>query len=368
MLGTASGTFACAFSRMPVGGLQLSPNSSLVYRLFGNAVHKSTLRPTVSLPSTLQRSFSYLRIPSSTPTGPLQSLSLQSQLHTRPSFSKEHPFGGCRSRFPNEFFLKRHYATHSQLYRPLPAPQSSGQSLLKPAIFTIGITLAAFYIAPSLNPTLKSIRIDPLSNSQTIVAAILVSNVAVFLGWRVPSLRRLFSRFMIMDPIRPSLSSMILSAFSHQSFAHLAFNMLALYSFATPLVSLLSPGYFIAFYLSAGCISSLGSLTYSTIMRGSRALLPSLGASGALYGLLGLCAALFPDNQVVLIFLPFLPIKIGYGVPGIMAVDALGLVRGWRTFDHAAHLAGGVTGYAFYYTWLKPKINNARHSIQYRSR
>lgn len=33
----------------------------------------------------------------------------------------------------------------------------------------------------------------------------------------------------------------------------------------------------------------------------------------------------------------------------MVAVDAVGLLRGWRMFDHAAHLAGAAAGAAWYY-------------------
>lgn len=43
------------------------------------------------------------------------------------------------------------------------------------------------------------------------------------------------------------------------------------------------------------------------------------------------------------------PIPIGYGVAGMVAFDALGLIFRWRIFDHAAHLGGAAFGYLYYY-------------------
>lgn len=44
--------------------------------------------------------------------------------------------------------------------------------------------------------------------------------------------------------------------------------------------------------------------------------------------------------QVVIVFLPFLPIKIGDALMVTMALDAAGAVLGWRRFDHFGHLGG----------------------------
>jgi len=73
-------------------------------------------------------------------------------------------------------------------------------------------------------------------------------------------------------------------------------------------------------------------------------IIPSLGASGAIYSTLFLCAYAYPHMSISLIFLPFFPFKIGYGVAGIAALDVAGIVRGWRMFDHWAHLTGAAVG------------------------
>lgn len=57
---------------------------------------------------------------------------------------------------------------------------------------------------------------------------------------------------------------------------------------------------------------------------------PSLGASGAIYATVTMTAMAFPDQHITLLFPPTPPIPIQYGVFGLMAVDVLGLLRGWR--------------------------------------
>lgn len=62
----------------------------------------------------------------------------------------------------------------------------------------------------------------------------------------------------------------------------------------------------------------------------SEAVLPSLGASGAIYGTVTLTALAFPDTQIALIFPPTWPIPIQWGVGGLVALDIIGALRGWR--------------------------------------
>ena len=70
----------------------------------------------------------------------------------------------------------------------------------------------------------------------------------------------------------------------------------------------------------------------------------SMGASGALYSLIAISALAFPQQEVQLIFLPGFSIPIRTGVGALVAVDALGVVRGWRQLGHLAHLSGALVG------------------------
>lgn len=58
-------------------------------------------------------------------------------------------------------------------------------------------------------------------------------------------------------------------------------------------------------------------------------ILPSLGASGAIYAMVTMTALAFPDAQVFLLFPP-IPLPITYGVGGMVAMDILGVLRGWK--------------------------------------
>ena len=58
--------------------------------------------------------------------------------------------------------------------------------------------------------------------------------------------------------------------------------------------------------------------------------LPSLGASGAIYSAVVVTALAYPHSEVALIFPPTPPIPVQWGVGGLIALDCIGVIRGWR--------------------------------------
>ena len=81
---------------------------------------------------------------------------------------------------------------------------------------------------------------------------------------------------------------------------------------------------------------------------------PVVGASGAIYGLLLGFGMLFPNVELMLIFLP-IPIKAKYFIPVLMAIELyLGLNQfSWDNIAHFAHLGGAVTGFFLILYWRK---------------
>ncbi len=56
----------------------------------------------------------------------------------------------------------------------------------------------------------------------------------------------------------------------------------------------------------------------------------SLGSSGAIYALFALTALGFPDAEITLVIPPWWPINIQTGFYTLVAIDVLGVLRGWR--------------------------------------
>ena len=94
-------------------------------------------------------------------------------------------------------------------------------------------------------------------------------------------------------------------------------------------------------------------------------IVPAVGASGAIYGLLVAFAFMFPNAQLGLMFIP-VPIRAKYFVPGILLVDLILGLKGEAIFGggsgiaHFAHLGGALTGFLMMYYWKKSQFNRNR--------
>ncbi|WP_394367523.1 rhomboid family intramembrane serine protease [Flavobacterium haoranii] len=91
----------------------------------------------------------------------------------------------------------------------------------------------------------------------------------------------------------------------------------------------------------------------------------SLGASGAIYGLLVAFAFMFPNAELMLLFLP-VPVKAKYFVPALLLIDLyLGLngnplFGGSTGIAHFAHLGGALFGFIMMWYWKKNQFHNNR--------
>jgi rhomboid-like protein len=96
----------------------------------------------------------------------------------------------------------------------------------------------------------------------------------------------------------------------------------------------------LAFYPSSATISSFFSQSYKRIRR---IYTPSVGASGAIYSILG---ALITNHgiSVAPIIFPFVSLPINTFFPLLMIFEVVELLRGKSVFDHVAHISGGVLG------------------------
>ncbi|KAJ2612380.1 hypothetical protein H4S08_002730 [Coemansia sp. RSA 1365] len=202
-----------------------------------------------------------------------------------------------------------------------------------------------------------------LSRGQRCIYTIVGINTVVFSMWQIPRLLPFMARHFLHDP-RSGLSyTMLTSTFSHREVWHFLFNMVALVSFGVPVVETMGLEQFSAFYLSAGVASSLASQLLSPIQRAI--ILPSLGASGAVYGVVGATMMMFPHTKIALIFLPFFGFTITQAFPALLAYDFAGAVLGWSSFNHVAHLGGALYGMA-YPIWGADLWNRLVHTVRER--
>lgn len=132
---------------------------------------------------------------------------------------------------------------------------------------------------------------------------------------------------------------LITSGFLHADWIHLIFNMIAMYSFAGGLESLLGiPKLLLVYFGSLIC----GNLLSLYIHRNNSAY-TAIGASGAVSGLVYASIALFPGIELSLLFLPvFIP---GWAFGLLYTAYTIYGIRSKRdNIGHEAHLGGGLTG------------------------
>jgi membrane associated rhomboid family serine protease len=134
---------------------------------------------------------------------------------------------------------------------------------------------------------------------------------------------------------------------SPSGLAHLGFNMLALWMFGSPLASAWGDRRFLRFYLlcgiGAGLLIVLVPSLPVVLGLGTPAsfVLPTLGASGAIFGVLLAYSLTWPDRTIMLLFPP-IPIKAIYFIPFLFFVE---FFFGARNVSHLGHLGGVLVGW-----------------------
>lgn len=131
--------------------------------------------------------------------------------------------------------------------------------------------------------------------------------------------------------------------FLHGGFMHLFFNMFALWIFGIELENLFGSQKFLFYYLMCGVGAGLLHILASPIFDAVSA--PTIGASGAVYGVLIAFAMLFPDRYVFLLFPP-MPIKAKYLIAFYIVIEFMS-VGSDNYVAHLAHLGGAFFGFVF---------------------
>ena len=182
----------------------------------------------------------------------------------------------------------------------------------------------------------------------TVLAAVIAINVVVSLfGFR--ALREgsgksadafLFIPYQVAHGENPI--GMLLAHFAHGGLVHLAFNMLALYSFAGTVLAAVGPVQFLIVYVGAGFGSDLVVFALHKDDPAYRC----LGASGSVFGIMMAAIVLDPTTSVALLFLP-VPIPGPFFMLGYAIISVFLVIQKRRgTISHEGHLGGAVMGLA----------------------
>lgn len=159
--------------------------------------------------------------------------------------------------------------------------------------------------------------------------------------------------------------------FMHGSLFHLIFNMLALWMFGSMIERVWGPKRFLIFYLVCGLgagLAQMGSyifefwdIDHATISADlydqyqmALRIGCTVGASGAIMGIVAAFGYLFPNTQMFVMPIP-VPIKAKWAVLGFIALDVFGGV--YRVpgdnVAHFAHVGGALIGFLIVFYWNK---------------
>lgn len=148
----------------------------------------------------------------------------------------------------------------------------------------------------------------------------------------------------------PVYFTLLTSMFMHGSWMHLLGNMLYLWIFGDNIENRLGRTRYIIFYLLTGIIASL-SHVFSTVMSTQNSVVPSLGASGAISGVLGAYLMLFPKRKVKMFIIRAVidvPSWVALGawivLQVVMGLGLLGGDAGGGGVAYAAHIGGFLAG------------------------
>ncbi len=141
--------------------------------------------------------------------------------------------------------------------------------------------------------------------------------------------------------------TLITHMFVHANFDHLFWNMLFLFFFGMELERRVGESKYLQIYLISGIVAALAQLLISPGVL--------VGASGALYGVLGCLAIIAPEIRVLIFFV--IPLSIRYAVVLFALIDFLMMGSG-DNIAHMAHIAGLLGGLAYGYAMKKqPKYH-----------
>jgi membrane associated rhomboid family serine protease len=182
---------------------------------------------------------------------------------------------------------------------------------------------------------------------------LLISNIVIFVAavllkpflddqdrylWLIPSM--VVKTYAIWQPFT--------YLFIHSGFGHILWNMLALWMFGTEIERLWGTPRFLRFYFTCGVGAGLVCIIAAYLFGNPNT--PTVGSSGAIYGILMAYALLFPDRLILFSFL--IPIKVKYFVMIIGGITflqsylaAVGMPGGGGGVAVFAHLSGMVIGY-----------------------
>lgn len=165
----------------------------------------------------------------------------------------------------------------------------------------------------------------------------------VFLGVSISPARELY--LYPIEVLHGKIYQLFTYMFFHAGLTHLLLNMLTLWMFGMNLERDWGAKRFLKFYFLCGIGAGVCVVIVTTLLRPAEVIYPTLGASGAIFGLLLAFGVLYADVLILVMFL--FPMKAKYAVMLFGAVEFIGSWTGGSRVSHVAHLGGMLFGYIY---------------------
>lgn len=215
---------------------------------------------------------------------------------------------------------------------------------------------------------LNVLNMPPITKNLLIVNILMFAASYVLLRYNIDLNALLGLHFFMASDFR--LHQFFTYLFMHGSLEHLFFNMFALWMFGRIIEQVMGQKRFLTYYLVCGIGAGLMQelvqyIHYLTIMPDLPSVAPdqladalnmwnTVGASGAVYGILLAFGMTFPEERLFIIPIP-LPIKAKYFVAGYAVIELMSaMMRSNDGVAHMAHLGGMLFGLLLLLHWRHP--------------
>ena len=223
-----------------------------------------------------------------------------------------------------------------------------------------------------------------MNNLPPVTKNLLIINILCFFGYQVAKKYgidlndTLGLHFFLASDF--NLAQLVTYMFMHANFQHIFFNMFAVWMFGRTLEHVLGSKRFLTYYMvcgiGAGLVQELVQyilyameLSHYDSVNTGLAIVPmaeflnmmtTVGASGAVYGILLAFGMLFPESKMFVFPLPF-PIKAKFFVIGYAVIELFsGFGSSGDGIAHFAHLGGMIFGFLLIMYWRKKNRNNGQ--------
>jgi membrane associated rhomboid family serine protease len=199
-----------------------------------------------------------------------------------------------------------------------------------------------------------------LPQTPEIIKNLLIANGVVFIAQLIgPQMGFDVTDFGVVQPMavwdRFQLWRIFTYMWLHSpsSIMHIAANMLSLWMFGSPMAQLWGPERFLRYYLVCGTGAGfmIASLPFLLGLLGIPSSIAdvtgvTLGASGAVMGVLLAFSFTWPDRTIMLLFPP-IPIKAIYLIPVLFVMEWMSSATSGSNVSHTGHLAGVFVGWIY---------------------